>query len=356
MNGRPAPVPLPVTGRCRPVIGASTAQTRKTLPARCGRRDTGALPRLLLLGDLTDTRALLHLLPDDDYAVTLAPDLQVAADLLHSVEPAPLVVTVLTGATAGLVGDLRPTHPEVRWLAWNRHDVADLAVQAYEQGALAVLPGLVTEEGVRAALRTAFARLAGGAASRARRTHGVITYTRGTRIELDEDEVLVVERGVVATEVLHEDGSEVLIGLSGPGDLLTGHPHDSCCLHLTAHTDAQVTVQTWTHAVATPRFAERVRSRLRRVEAWAAVQARPHLTDRLIGLLSVVAERFGTVRGDATLIDVRLTHAHLAAALGTTRATVTRLIGRLRRARILDTTKINREERFLLRLVERHRH
>jgi CRP-like cAMP-binding protein len=327
----------------------------KGVAGRRGRHDTDPLPRLLLLGDLSDTRALLQLLPDDDYAVTLAPDLQIAAELLHSVDPAPLVVTVLNGGTAGLLGGLRPAHPDVRWLAWNRHEVADLAVQAYEQGALAVLPGLVTEEGVRAALRTAFARL-GGRGSRSRRTHGVVTYTRGTRIDVDEDEVLVVERGVVATQVLHEDGSEVLIGLSGPGDLLVGHPHDSCCLHLTAHSDAQVTAQSWAHAAMTPRFAERVRTRLWRIEAWAAVQARPHLTDRLIGLLSVVAERFGTVRGDATLIDVRLTHAHLAAALGTTRATVTRLIGRLRRARILDTIKIDREERFLLRLIERHRH
>jgi CRP-like cAMP-binding protein len=148
----------------------------------------------------------------------------------------------------------------------------------------------------------------------------------------------------------------VLIGLSGPGDLLIGHPQDSCCLHLSAHTDVRVVVQSWAHAAVTPQFAERLRARLWRAEAWAAVQARPHLHDRLIGLLSPLAERFGREQGEATLVDVRLTHAQLAAALGTTRATVTRMVGRLRRARVLDTVGDGHDERFLLRLVERHRH
>ncbi len=317
--------------------------------------DTGCLARLVLIGDPPDTRALLSRLPDGDYAVTLAPDCDVASAILHTPGTASLVVTVLNSGTTDLLSRLERPGQTVSWMAWNRHDHAALASEAYEHGALAVLPSVVTAEGLRAALRTAFARLI-DRGERHRRAHGVVEVPEGARIGLDDDDVLTVERGVVATQVLHEDGTEVLIGLAGPGDVLTGHPQDSCCLHLSAHTAVRAVVQSWAHVATTPHFAERLRTHLRRADAWAAVQARPHLSDRLIGLLSVVAERFGRPHGDATLVDVRLTHAQLAAALGTTRATVTRVVGRLRRARILDRIGAGHAERFLLRIAERHRH
>jgi len=312
------------------------------------------MARLVLVGDLKDTRPLLDLIPDSDYSVTLAPEPETLLDAI-SAGPHSLILAALNGELpAGLQG---PRPLGVPWVGWNRFDAPDLTATAYEHGALAVLPGSLSRDGLRSALRTAFARAVHAPATPARRVpHGPTSHDRGSTINLDEHDMLIVEHGIVATTVLHEDGTEVLVGLCGPGQVLVGHPHDSCCLQLRAHTEAEVSAQSWAHATLTPRFNERLRTRLRQQEAWAAVQARTHLEDRLLGLLSVLAEQFGKPHDEGTLIDVRLTHAQLASAIGATRATVTRLLGRLRRQKLVISTGENLMERFVVRLLERHSH
>jgi CRP-like cAMP-binding protein len=316
------------------------------------------MPSLLLVGALDDTRPLLDLLAESEYAVTMARGVDTIGDWSwqgHS--PCVVVASLEEAVQNGRWPRAADAQGIGAWIAWNRCDRPDLALCAYERGALAVLPAQLTREALHGALRTAFARLSRGRSSdRGRAVRGAGRYMRGERILLDEGDVLTVERGVVATTVLHEDGSEVLIGLAGPGDVVIGHPHDACCLELHAHTDVGVVVQPWGHAAATPRFAERLRARLRRTEAWVAMQARPHLEDRVTGLLSLLAEAFGEPHPGGTRVAVRLTHAQLAAALGATRATITRVVGRLRRQRVLETEGRGVDERFILRVVERHAH
>ena len=54
------------------------------------------------------------------------------------------------------------------------------------------------------------------------------------------------------------------------------------------------------------------------------MQAHPYLEQRILSLL---AEQFGVPDKEGVLIGVRLTHSQIAAAVGATRSTVTRLIG-----------------------------
>lgn len=156
-------------------------------------------------------------------------------------------------------------------------------------------------------------------------------YHAGERIRLGPDGVLEVQEGVVALTVIHEDGTEVLLGLYGPGQVLAGHPEDACCIQLYAHSETTVCIQPWTEAVRHPDFAGRLRNRLQTMEAWAAMQARPHLEQRLLGILSLLAEQFGRSTNRGMLIEVQVTQAQLASAVGATRTTVTCLLGRLRR-------------------------
>jgi len=158
-------------------------------------------------------------------------------------------------------------------------------------------------------------------------------FRRGERIALADDDVLTVQRGIVALGVLHDDGTDVLLGLSGPNDVVIGHPDDRCCLQLVAHTDVDGRIERWNAAVQDPHFPNRVRARLRAMEAWAAAQARPHLQQRLLGILELVAERFGEPTAGGARITARLTHTQLAAAIGTTRPTMTRLLASLARSR-----------------------
>jgi hypothetical protein len=56
------------------------------------------------------------------------------------------------------------------------------------------------------------------------------------------------------------------------------------------------------------------------------------------------------------LIDVRLTHGQLAAATGATRATVTRVLGVMKKRRQVWTIGAGPEQRFCIRSREAHAH
>lgn len=173
-------------------------------------------------------------------------------------------------------------------------------------------------------------------------------YKAGERILLGPESVLEVLSGVVVLTILHEDGAEVLLGLFGPGQVMAGHSKDASCLQLYAHADTEVWVQPWSKAVLQPGFADRLRDRLRTMEAWAAMQARPSIERRLFGILSLLAEQFGRPTSRGVEIDVGITQLQLASAVGATRSTVTRLLGRLRRRGQLIAVRSGRGERYCL--------
>jgi CRP-like cAMP-binding protein len=225
------------------------------------------------------------------------------------------------------------------------------AAAAYRAGALAVLPGDTAPETVEQTTARLLATLHSG--NRSSPATGSRLWQRhhraGEPILLSPESVLEIEDGVVALTVLDADGAEVLLGLYGRGQMLTGHPEDGCCTQLYAHADAVVRIQPWTEAILRPGFSDRLRERLRFMEAWAAMQARPQIEQRLLGILSLLAQQFGQPVPWGTRIEVRVTHTQLASAVGATRSTVTRLLGNLRRRGLLLTERSGNGERFYLR-------
>jgi len=173
-------------------------------------------------------------------------------------------------------------------------------------------------------------------------------FRQGDPIYLQDDTVLEVLEGVVSLTAFHADGAAVLLGLFGPGQLLPGHPAAGCAIELVAHTEAEVRMHPWSEALRRPELMERLRCRLRQMEAWASMQAHPHLEQRLLGILGLLAGLFGKPHPRGLLIDVRLTHAQLASAARGTRATVTRLLSRLRRRGLLAVVRGAMGGRFCL--------
>jgi CRP-like cAMP-binding protein len=226
-----------------------------------------------------------------------------------------------------------------------------LALNAYQAGAAAVYPAFITAEILLQALPPPISNNTALTPSKINRQ-----YQRGDIIRPDSDSVVEVAEGILALSVIHHDGAQVLLGLCGTGQLLITHPHDSCSLQLVAHTEAQVAFHPWGQAVQSPEFAERLHARLQHLEAWAAMQARPHLDQRILGLLSLLAEQFGEAHDEGTLINVRLTQAQLASAANATRPTITRAIGNLRKRGLLITVGSGDNERFCLREPERGQH
>lgn len=232
-----------------------------------------------------------------------------------------------------------------RWLAWLRVDDSALTLAAYQAGAQAVFPPDVPPALLAQALLSF-----GGAPAPAEFSSTLRRVQRGDPIFLEPDSVLFIHEGVLATMMVHSDGTEVLLGLSGAGHILVTHPEDDCFIQVLAHTKAVVSILSWEQAVLQPVFSEKLRARLQYMEAWAAMQARKYLDQRILGILSLLAEQFGERHSEGIVINLRLTHAQLAAAVGATRTTITRVLRELRMAGKLSTDGSGRAERFVLRI------
>ncbi|MEB3337347.1 MAG: Crp/Fnr family transcriptional regulator, partial [Leptolyngbyaceae bacterium] len=70
--------------------------------------------------------------------------------------------------------------------------------------------------------------------------------------------------------------------------------------------------------------------RLRQTEAFLALNGHRRVRDRLCQLLILLAKEIGQPVPQGDRLSIRLTHQHLANAIGTTRVTVTRLLGQLK--------------------------
>ena len=308
------------------------------------------MAHLLLLGSwkgLADVAALLH----SEHAVTLFQ----RSDEISRTEASGfnLLLAEVEDGTAFDTVAAAAKRLAVSWLARCATPDPGVVSAAYGAGALAVLPYGAPPELVQRTVTRLLASLSsasnipqGAATAHRWQRH----YQIRERILLNAESTLEVEAGIVALTVIHADGTEVLLGLYGPGQLLAGHPEDACCIQLYAHTKAAVRIQPWTEAVRRhPDFADRLRDRLRLMEAWAAMQARPQIEQRLLGILSLLAEQFGRPVPKGVRIEVKITQSQLASAVGATRTTVTRLLGDLRRRGLLLYDRSEDGERYCLR-------
>ena len=293
------------------------------------------LRHILIQGDWQKCVELIDRLHQNDYLVSLNNQTGNAGDLL------------LTRVET--LSDLEAAAPcSLPWLAWMNSSSQGLSAQAYQLGAEAVFPsdagaelifGFIERMAVKNPTPTQPKPI-----EKAIQRH----YQKGDTIQLDEEAVLEVKDGIIAQTMVHEDGAEVLLGLFGPGMLVVPHPDDTCYIHLNAHTNASAFLQPWTSASLDKEFPQKLRARLQQMEAWAAMQARPHLDQRVLGILSLLAEQFGQQCADGEMITVRITHSQLASAVGATRATITRTLGDLRLQGRLLTLETEDGERFCL--------
>ena len=243
-------------------------------------------------------------------------------------------------------------YEQVPWLTWNRSDDPIINKEAFERGTFCVLPGTFQLSSLVASLQNATLVIQAQGSRQTTAQRFKRQYNRGERIHLEEDRVIQIQRGVMRSTSLHNDGSEVLIGFYGPGDVLVAHTTHSCHVEMTAHTSLVVTYERWAEASRKPAFYTRLKERICQMELWSSMQARPVLEERLLGILQVIAGKFATQTDDGLLLQIKVTHEQLAGAIGATRTTVTRLLGNLRKTGRLNTRKNANGEFFLLTETE----
>jgi CRP-like cAMP-binding protein len=175
-------------------------------------------------------------------------------------------------------------------------------------------------------------------------------FRKGQHILLEPHVVLQVRKGIIAVHATSKNGAEILLGFCSPRQVLVGAAGTHAIMPI-AQTDAVAVMMPWKTAVQQPDFHDRLRERLYQVEAWVAMQGHGHLDQRLHGVLALLAQQFGVPADQHVMIDLRVTHTQLAAAIGATRETVTRLLSQLRKRGVVKMIGSGSTERLCLRNV-----
>lgn len=296
------------------------------------------MPTLAILENSAAAKAVIESFLDLEYSLLIGADMSVTrnADL----------TLVLVEANE------LPVLPHSPWLAWDQTGNPQVISKVYQAGARAVFPKGTSVQVVMETIQRVMGELADN--KKGVKPHAQRTYRRGELILLEADAVLHVEDGILATTMIHQDGVEVLLGLSGKGQIVVAHPDDNCHIQIIAHTEAKVKIEPWDVAADQADFLAKLRARLQQMEGWAAMQARPSLQQRVLGLLGLLSEQFGMHSQHGTLIDVRITHGQLAAAVGATRTSITRVLSELRAQGRVST--VNKDGEDLFCLVEQPEH
>ncbi len=158
-------------------------------------------------------------------------------------------------------------------------------------------------------------------------------FEGGQPIPLYPHEIWVVSRGVVQLNTLHSSGDEVLLGFVCPSmpfglPLTTLEPYQAVAL-----SDADLMRLTVAEVEQSPPLSKGIVRhlvrRLQQTEALLALVNQRRVEDRLRQLLRLLQREVGQETPEGIRLTVRLTHQHLANAIGSTRVTVTRALGQL---------------------------
>lgn len=166
------------------------------------------------------------------------------------------------------------------------------------------------------------------------RGRNLSSFRAGQSISMNPSEVWIVYRGVVQLSTLYPSGDEALLGLAGAAmpfglPLTLIYPYQASAL-----SDVDLLCLTLQEIEQSDTLSREIfqhlSRRLQQTEALLAMVGYRRVEDRLRQLLNLLRIEIGQPVANGTRLSVRLTHQHLASAIGTTRVTVTRLLGQLR--------------------------
>jgi CRP-like cAMP-binding protein len=162
----------------------------------------------------------------------------------------------------------------------------------------------------------------------------LVQLPSGSSIPLLRNHLWLVVRGMVKLGCVTIHGDELLLGLAGPNELfgesLAGpdayEAKTLCNCDLLCLTEAALESQPFFG----PALFRAVCQRQRQSQAFLALMGYRRVEERVKGFLELLAVDYGVVCAHGLRLNPKLTHQEIANALGTTRVTVTRIIGQLR--------------------------
>ncbi len=169
---------------------------------------------------------------------------------------------------------------------------------------------------------------------------GLQNFRKGQTIPLYEQDIWLVYRGVVQLSTLYPNGDESILGLISPlmpfGEPISlVQPYSAMAL-----SDVDVMRLNWQEVLKSPQLMEclfsQMTRRLQQSECLLAIASYRRVEDRLVEFLALLKREISSPVDGHHRLNIRLTHQHLANAIGTTRVTITRLLGQLRDRGLMD--------------------
>ena len=163
------------------------------------------------------------------------------------------------------------------------------------------------------------------------------------------ENVYLIRRGAVRLSRVYESGEEITVALLrenslfGVLSLLTGHRYDRFY-----HSIAFTRVEMVTAPATSVRQAieddtsvgllllQGLSSRILQTETMIETLTHRDMSSRLVSFLLVLCRDFGVPGQRGITIDLRLSHQAIAEAIGSTRVTITRLLGDLKSSSLVD--------------------
>lgn len=183
----------------------------------------------------------------------------------------------------------------------------------------------------------------------------VETFERGKTIFFPGDpaeRVYFLQKGAVKLSRVYEQGEEITVALLressvfGVLSLITGQKADRF-YHAVAFTPVEllsVPIEQVEKALKeNPDLSmwmlKGLSTRILQTEMMIETLAHRDMGSRLVSFLLILCRDFGVSEGQGVTIDLKLSHQAIAEAIGSTRVTVTRLLGDLRQDNMISITK-----------------
>jgi CRP-like cAMP-binding protein len=164
-------------------------------------------------------------------------------------------------------------------------------------------------------------------------------FTRRSSLPEDKNLLWQINSGFVKTFTYLEDGTIVALGLWGPGDIVgiglsRIKPYQIECL-----TKVEATIVPFEQGT---QLTETLFHHLQQAEELTIIRSHRKVENMLIQLLAWLSKKFGSEVEKGRLIDMRLTHEDLAELIGSTRVTITRILGQLEQEGLIDRLSLHR--------------
>ncbi|MBD2435197.1 Crp/Fnr family transcriptional regulator [Nostoc sp. FACHB-110] len=164
-------------------------------------------------------------------------------------------------------------------------------------------------------------------------------FTRRSFLPEHQNILWQIEKGFVRTFTYLEDGTTVALGLWGPGDtvgkaLSKMEPYQMECL--TKVEVSIIPIEEWFQPKET------LLAHIQQAQELMVIRSYKKVDTMLIKLLAWLSKKFGSDVEKGRLIDMRLTHEDLAEMLGSTRVTITRILGQFEEEGLIDRLSLHR--------------